>query len=449
MWEVRMSSHSLGKENSIAEDVQLIERLVERKSMRKAYSQVMRNKGAAGIDNMPVEALMPYLKEKWAEIREQLVTGEYMPKPVRKVEIPKPDGGMRQLGIPTVLDRLIQQAIYQILSPIFEPTFSESSYGFRPGRNAHGAILKAKQYQAEGRKWVVDMDVAKFFDEVNHDKLMSKIAKKVKDRRVVLLIRRYLQAGVMSRGVVKASNKGTPQGGPLSPLLSNIVLDDLDKELERRGHAFCRYADDCNVYVKSKRAGLRVLESIRNFVEKNLKLKINRMKSAVARPPQRKFLGYSFTWHKQPRIRVPKETVKRLRIHLKGIFRRGKGRNLQKFITEDLNPIYRGWINYFRLAEVKTFAEDTDKWIRRRLRLILWKQWKRPWTRRKRMIQAGLSEERAVTSAFNRRGSWWNSGASHMNDAFRKRFFDQLGLVSMLNELYKFRHVNFGNRLGT
>jgi RNA-directed DNA polymerase len=293
------------------------------------------------------------------------------------------------------------------------------------------------------------MDLAKFFDEVNHDKLMSRIAKKVKDRKLLLLIRHYLQAGVMSSGVVKASNKGTPQGGPLSPLLSNIVLDDLDKELERRGHAFCRYADDCNVYVKSKRAGLRVLESITNFVEKKLKLKINRVKSAVARPPQRKFLGYSFTWHKQPRIRVPKETVKRLRIHLKAIFRRGKGRNLQKFISEDLNPIYRGWINYFRLAEVKTFAEDTDKWIRRRLRLILWKQWKRPWTRRKRMIQAGLSEERAVTSAFNRRGSWWNSGASHMNDAFRKRFFDQLGLVSMLNELYKFRHVNFRNRLGT
>ena len=449
MREVSMSNHPLGKENSIPEDVQLIECLVERKNMRKAYLQVMRNKGAAGIDNMSVEALMPYLKEKWVEIREQLMRGEYKPMPVRRVEIPKPDGGMRQLGIPTVLDRLIQQAIYQILSPIFEATFSDSSYGFRPGRSAHGAILKAKKYQSEGRKWVVDMDLAKFFDEVNHDKLMSKIANKVKDRKLLLLIRRYLQAGVMSNGVVRASDKGTPQGGPMSPLLSNIVLDDLDKELERRGHAFCRYADDSNVYVKSKRAGLRVIESITNFVEKKLKLKINKDKSAVARPHQRKFLGYSFTWHKQPRIRVPKETVKRLRAHLKAIFRKGKGRNLQKFISEDLNPIYRGWINYFRLAEVKTFAEDTDKWIRRRLRLILWKQWKRPWTRRKRMIQAGLSEERAVTSAFNRRGSWWNSGASHMNDAFRKRFFDQLGLVSMLNELYKFRHVNFRNRLGT
>ena len=444
-----MSNHPLGEDNSIPEDVELIERLVERKNMRKAYSQVMRNKGAGGIDKMSVEALMPYLKEKWAEIREQLVKGEYKPRPVRKVEIPKPAGGMRQLGIPTVLDRLIQQAIYQILSPIFEPTFSDSSYGFRPGRSAHGAILKAKEYQSEGRKWVVDMDLAKFFDEVNHEKLMSKIAKKVKDRKLLLLIRRYLRAGIMSNGVVKASDKGTPQGGPLSPLLSNIVLDDLDKELQRRGHVFCRYADDCNVYVRSKRAGQRVLESITEFVEKKLKLKVNRDKSAVARPHQRKFLGYSFTWHKQPRIRVPKETVKRLRTHLKTIFRRGRGRNLQRFITEDLNPICRGWINYFRLAEVKTFAEDIDGWIRRRLRLILWKQWKKPWTRRKRLIQAGLSEERAVTSAFNRRGSWWNSGASHMNGAFRKKFFDRLSLVSMLDELYKFRHLDFGNRLGT
>ena len=444
-----MSNYPLGEDNSTPEDMQLIERLVEHKNMRKAYSQVMKNKGAAGIDNMSVKALMPYLKEKWPEIREQLVKGEYKPKPVRRVEIPKPAGGMRQLGIPTVMDRLIQQAIYQFLSPIFEPTFSDNSYGFRPGRSAHQANLKAREYQTEGRKWVVEMDLAKFFDEVNHDKLMSKIARRVKDKRVLLLIRCYLQAGVMSNGLVKASDKGTPQGGPLSPLLSNIVLDDLDKELERRGHAFCRYADDCNVYVKSKRAGERVLESITNFVEKKLKLKVNRDKSAVARPHQRKFLGYSVTSHKQPRLRVPKETVKRLRMHLKTIFRRGKGRNLQRFITEDVNPILRGWINYFRLAEVKTFAEDIDKWIRRRLRLILWKQWKKPWTRRKRLIQAGLAEERSVMSAFNRRGSWWNSGASHMNDAFRKKFFDNLGLVSMLDELYKFRYLYFGNRLGT
>lgn len=444
-----MSNHPLGERNTTPEEVQLIEQVVERSNMKKAYAQVMRNKGAAGIDNMPVKSLMPYLLKKWSEIKEQLLKGKYKPRPVRKVEIPKPDGGRRQLGIPTVLDRLIQQAIHQILSPIFEPTFSESSYGFRPGRSAHQAVQQAKEYQTEGRRWVVDMDLTKFFDEVNHDILMSKIAKKVKDKKLLLLIRRYLQAGVMSNGLVNARDKGTPQGGPLSPLLSNIVLDELDKELERRCHAFCRYADDCNVYVKSEKAGQRVFESITKYVEEKLKLKVNREKSTVARPHRRKFLGYSFTWHKRPRLRVPKESIKKVRGHLKSIFRSGKGRNLQRVITEELNPVIRGWINYFRLAEVKTFAEELDGWIRRRLRLVLWKQWKKPWTRRKRLINAGLSEERAVMSAFNRRGSWWNSGASHMNDAFRKKFFDRLGLVSMLDELYKFRTINFGNRLGT
>lgn len=397
-----MSNHPLGERNTTPEEVQLIEQMVERSNMKKAYSRVMRNKGAAGIDNMPVESLMPYLREKWSEIKEQLVKGQYKPKPVKKVEIPKPDGGKRQLGIPTVLDRLIPQAIYQILSPIFEPTFSENSYGFRPGRSAHQAIQQARGYQTEGRRWVVDMDLAKFFDEVNHDILMSRIAKKVKDKKLLLLIRRYLQAGIMNNGMVSARDKGTPQGGPLSPLLSNIVLDEIDKELERRGHAFCRYADDCNVYVKSEKAGQRVFESI-----------------------------------------------SKVRGHLKTIFRSGRGRSLQKIITEELNPVIRSWINYFRLAEVKTFAEELDGWIRRRLRLVLWKQWKKPWTRRKRLINAGLSDERAVMSAFNRRGSWWNSGASHMNDAFRKKFFDRIGLVLMLDELYKFRTINFRNRLGT
>lgn len=444
-----MSNHPLGERNTTPEEVQLMEQLVERSNMKKAYAQVLRNKGAAGIDNMPVESLMPYLREKWPEIKEQLLKGYYKPKPVRKVEIPKPDGGRRQLGIPTVLDRLIQQAIHQILSPIFEPTFSENSYGFRPGRSAQQAVQRAKEYQGEGKRWVVDMDLAKFFDEVNHDILMSKMAKKVKDKKLLSLIRRYLQAGIMSDGLVSARDKGTPQGGPLSPLLSNIVLDALDKELERRGHSFCRYADDCNVYVKSEKAGQRVFESVTKFVEEKLKLKVNRGKSAVDRPHKRKILGYSFTWHKQPKLRVPKESIKKVRGHLKAVFRSARGRNLQRTITEELNPVIRGWINYFRLAEVKSFAEDLDGWIRRRLRLVLWKQWKKPWTRRKRLINAGLSEGRAVISAFNRRGSWWNSGASHMNDAFRKKFFDKIGLVSMLDELYKFRAINLGNRPGT
>jgi group II intron reverse transcriptase/maturase len=444
-----MSNHPLGERNATPEEVQLMEQLVERGNMKKAYAQVMRNKGAAGIDNMPVESLMPYLREKWPGIKEQLLKGHYKPKPVRKVEIPKPDGGRRQLGIPTVLDRLIQQAIHQILGPIFEPTFSETSYGFRPGRSAQQAVQRAKEYQSEGKRWVVDMDLAKFFDEVNHDILMSKMAKKVKDKKLLLLIRRYLQAGIMSDGLVRTRDKGTPQGGPLSPLLSNIVLDTLDKELERRGHSFCRYADDCNVYVKSEKAGQRVFESVKKCIEEKLKLKVNREKSAVDRPHKRKFLGYSFTWHKQPKLRVPKESITKVRGRLKAIFRCARGRNLRRTITEELNPVIRGWINYFRLAEVKAFAEDLDGWIRRRLRLVLWKQWKKPWTRRKRLINAGLSEERAVMSAFNRRGSWWNSGASHMNDAFRKKFFDAIGLISMLDELYKFRAINLGNRPGT
>lgn len=444
-----MSNHPLGERNTTPEEVQLMEQVVERSNMKNAYAQVMRNKGAAGIDNMPVELLMPYLREKWPEIKEQLLKGQYKPKPVRKVEIPKPDGGRRQLGIPTVLDRLIQQAIHQILSPIFEATFSESSYGFRPGRSAQQAVQQARGYQTEGRRWVVDMDLAKFFDEVNHDSLMSKIAKKIKDKKLLLLLRRYLQAGIMSDGLVRVRDKGTPQGGPLSPLLSNIVLDALDKELERRGHSFCRYADDSNVYVRSEKAGQRVFESITKFVEEKLKLKVNREKSAVDRPHKRKFLGYSVTWHKQPKLRVPKESIKKVQGRLKAIFRSARGRNLQRTITEELNPVIRGWINYFRLAEVKTFAEDLDGWIRRRLRLVLWKQWKKPWTRRKRLIKAGLSEERAVMSAFNRRGPWWNSGASHMNDAFRKKSFDAMGLISMLDELYRFRTTNLGTRPGT
>jgi len=309
--------------------------------------------------------------------------------------------------------------------------------------------LEAKKYQAGGKEWVVDMDLEKFFDEVNQDRLMSSVARRVKDKKVLKLVRGYLQSGVMIDGVTTASYKGTPQGGPLSPLLSNIVLDDLDKELERRGHAFCRYADDSNIYVGTKRSGERVLESITRFVENKLKLKVNGEKSAVGKPSQRKFLGYSVTGGKIPKLRVSKKAIENLRAKLKSLFRQGRGRNLGRFIKVDLNPIIRGWINYFKLAEVKSFAEDLDGWIRRRLRLILWRQWKRPWTRRKRLMQAGLREERAVRSAFNRRGPWWNSGASHMNEAYPKKYFDRQGLVSILDELYRFRYVNFRNRLGT
>jgi RNA-directed DNA polymerase len=398
----------------------------------------MSNKGAAGIDGMTVEQLKPYLQERWAKIKEELLEGEYQPQPVRCVEIPKPQGGMRQLGIPTVVDRLIQQALHQVLSPIFEPDFSESSYGFRPGRSAHQAVRQAREHVAEGRRWVADLDLEKFFDRVNHDVLMSRLARKISDKRVLRTIRRYLQAGMMTGGVVSPRTEGTPQGGPLSPLMSNVLLDELDKELERRGHKFCRYADDCNIYVRSRQAGERVMASVTEFLEKRLRLKVNLEKSAVARPWERKFLGYSMTWHKQPRLKVAESSIERLKAKVRAIFREGKGRSLSQVIKE-LNSLLRGWMQYFRLAQVKGIFEELDGWIRRKLRCLIWLHWKRPKTRAKELIKRGLEKLRAWKSAYNGRGSWWNAGASHLNEAFPKSYFDRLGLVSLLDQIRKFQ----------
>ena len=417
----------------------LLEQIVAPENMKRAWKQVKRNKGAPGVDGRTIDETAQLLREYWDEIKERLLNGTYMPHPVLRVEIPKPDGGVRKLGVPRVLDRLIQQAVCQVLSPLFEPDFSNSSYGFRPGRSAHDAVLKAQDYQQEGKRWVVDMDLKAFFDEVDHDILMGRVRRKVKDHRVNRLINLYLKAGVLPDAGEEAPEKGTPQGGPLSPLLSNILLDDLDKELERRGHLFCRYADDCNIYVGSRRAGERVLESVSRYVEGKLKLKVNVAKSGVGRPWERIFLGYSFTIHRHPKIRVPAKSVQRFRQNLKELFRMGRGCNLRRFIKETLNPVLQGWINYFRLSETKGFAEELDGWIRRRLRLILWRQWKQWRTRRKRMIACGLDEQRASKSACNGRGAWWNSGASHMNDAFRKKTFDGLGLVNLLETLLRFR----------
>jgi RNA-directed DNA polymerase len=428
------------REHSGPEAEQLMEAVVERENMWSALKQVERNSGAAGVDKMTVEQLRAYLRKHWPGVREELLAGEYQPQPVRKVEIPKPGGkGMRMLGIPTVIDRLIQQALHQVLSPLFEPSFSESSYGFRPQRSAQQAVLKAREYVREGRRWVVDIDLEKFFDRVNHDVLMSRLARRIKDKRILRLIRRYLQAGMMSDGLTTVRREGTPQGGPLSPLLSNILLDELDRELERRGHKFCRYADDCNIYVQSRSAGERVMKSITSFLERRLRLKVNAAKSAVARPWERKFLGYSMTSNREPRLKVARESVKRLKGKLREIFRRGRGRNLGRLIEAELKPLLRGWMNYFRLAEVKGTFEELDSWIRRKLRCLIWRQWKRTITRVKGLRQRGLDEVRAWESATNGRGPWWNAGASHMHAAFPKSYFDRCGLLSLLEQRLRFQ----------
>ena len=413
---------------------ELMEAVVERENMSGAYRRVVSNRGAPGVDAMGVEDLLDYLTEHWTRVKGELLDGRYEPQAVRIVEIPKPSGGKRMLGIPTCVDRLIQQALLQVLTPIFEEGFSGSSYGFRPGRSAQRCVLAARSHVASGRRWVVDMDLEKFFDRVNHDILMSRVARKIGDKRVLLLIRRYLRAGAMRGGVISARKDGTPQGGPLSPLLSNILLDDLDKELESRGHAFCRYADDCNVYVRSKAAGERVMASLERFLEKKLRLKVNRNKSAVARPWERKFLGYSMTMHMAPRLKVAPESVRRLKKSLKLLFRRGRGMRVGRLI-EELTPKLRGWIAYFKLSEVKGIFEELDGWIRRRLRCVIWRQWKRPYTRARNLMRRGLTEKKAWITATNGRGPWWNAGASAMNDAFRARYFTDLGLVSLQQEL--------------
>lgn len=425
------------------ETEQLMEAVVERENMRLALRQVERNSGAAGVDKMTVEQLRPYLREHWQRIKAELLADDYHPQPVLKVEIPKPGSkGMRTLGIPTVIDRLLQQAVHQVISSHFEPDFSESSYGFRPNRSAQQAVLKAREYVSEGRRWVVDIDLEKFFDRVNHDILMSRLARRIKDKRVLRLIRRYLQAGMMSNGLATARREGTPQGGPLSPLLSNILLDELDKELERRGHKFCRYADDCNIYVQSRSSGERVMKSITSFLDRRLRLKVNAEKSAVARPWERKFLGYSLTPNRKPRLKVAKESVKRLKGKLREIFRRGQGRNLGQLIADELTPLLRGWMNYFRLAEVKGVFEELDGWIRRKLRGVIWRQWRRTITRAKGLMQRGLDKLRAWESANNGRGPWWNAGASHMHTAFPKSYFDRLGLWSLLDQRLRLQLVS-------
>jgi group II intron reverse transcriptase/maturase len=408
----------------------LWERIMEKENLRTALRRVERNGGAPGIDGMSVEELRPYLKENWLEIREKLDQQTYRPSPVRLKEIEKLDGGVRRLGIPTVRDRFLQQAITQVLTPLFDPKFSEHSYGFRPGRSAHQAVKQAQTYVQAGYEWSVDLDLEKYFDRVNHDILMARVARVVKDKRVLKLIRTYLESGMMENGVVIGKGEGVPQGSPLSPLLSNIMLDDLDKELEKRGHKFVRYADDCNIYVKTPRAGKRVMESVKKFLEKKLKLKVNAKKSKVKRATRVKFLGFSFYKYKgEVRIRVAKRSLERFREKLRRLTKRTRPGKLEDIIQE-INRYLIGWMGYFRLAETPSVYAGLDSWIRRRLRQMIWKRWKRGTTRYRKLRKLGVPEGRAGLGAVGK-SPWHMSKSPVINEALSNAYLHNSGLKSL------------------
>src|ERR1700745_529531 len=377
----------------------IMEEVCERENLKEALRQVRSNKGSAGVDGMTVDKLGDYLKQHWPVIREQLLKGIYEPKPVRRVEIQKPDGGgVRKLGIPTVLERFVQQAVMQVLQRRWNPTFSQHSYGFRPRRSAHQAVAQAQQYIAQGNGWVIDLDLEKFFDRVNHDKLMGQIAKRVEDKRLLKLIRAFLNAGVMENGLVSPSVEGTPQGGPLSPLLSNLVLDELDRELERRGHRFVRYADDCNIYVGSERAGQRVMESVTHFITYRLKLQVNQAKSAVARPGQRKFLGFSFTGEREPRRRIAPKAIARFKERVREATRITRDSSRRQMVKE-LTTYLRGWLGYFGDCQTPSVLRSLETWLRRRLRSVVWKHWKQGRTRFRALRQRGVGRDLAASTA--------------------------------------------------
>ncbi|MDI6814166.1 MAG: group II intron reverse transcriptase/maturase [Desulfitobacteriaceae bacterium] len=415
-----------------------MEWVVARDNMARALHRVESNKGAAGVDGMTIESLRPFLKDHWPEIREQLLNGTYQPKPVRRVEIPKPDGGIRLLGIPTVLDRLIQQALLQVMDGIYDLAFSPYSYGFRPNRKAQDAVKQAQEYIKGGYRWVVDIDLEKFFDKVNHDILMSKLARRIGDKRVLLLIRRYLQAGVMINGCCVVTEQGTPQGGPLSPLLANIMLDELDWELISRGHRYARYADDCNIYVKSRRAGERVMASVKRFVEERLKLKVNMQKSAVDRPWKRKLLGFTFTPDREPRIRLAPKTIKRFMDKIRELTSRSKSQSMGKRIGK-LNTYLIGWVGYFKLADTRSVFKSLEGWLYRRLRMCYLKQWKKPKTRRKKLVALGIPAEWAVLISGSRKGTWRLAKTPQVNKALGFTFWQNQGLKSLVKRYDELR----------
>ena len=417
---------------SLAETERLMEEVCELENCKQALQRIKANKGNPGIDGMTVEQLPEYLKQHGLEIGEQLRNGTYQPKPVKRVEIPKPDGnGVRKLGIPCVLDRFVQQAVLQVLQKRWDPTFSDHSHGFRPGRSAKQAVHEAQQYIAAGYRWVVDLDLEKFFDRVNHNRLMAAVAKRVADKRMLKLIRAFLEAGVMEDGLVSPVDEGTPQGGPLSPLLSNLVLDELDRELERRGHRFARYADDCNIYVGSERAGQRVMASVTRFITHRLKLKVNQAKSAVARPGQRKFLGFSFTWEREPRRRIAPKAIARFKERIREQTRRTRGTSLRQMVKE-IATYLRGWLGYFGDCQTPSVLQDLETWLRRRLRSVVWKQWKRGRTRFRELRKRGIGKVLSAQTAGSPHGPWRLANSPALSIALPNAYFAELGLPPMV-----------------
>ncbi|WHY17824.1 group II intron reverse transcriptase/maturase [Paenibacillus sp. G2S3] len=420
----------------------MLEQLLSRENLLQALKRVEANKGSHGVDGMSVKSLRKHIVQNWQTLRHAIEEGTYEPSPVRRVEIPKPNGGgVRMLGIPTVTDRMLQQAISQVVTPLFDPQFSEHSYGFRPKRRGHDAVRKAREFMKEGYRFVVDLDLEKFFDRVHHDRLMLKIAEKVKDKKVLLLIRKYLQSGVMENGLVKPTLEGTPQGGPLSPLLTNIVLDELDKELEKRGHRFVRYADDCNIYVKTPRAGERVKASVTGFIEGKLKLKVNQGKSAVDRPWKRKFLGFSFSVDQEPKVRIAQQSLQKAKVRIREITSRKKPMKMEERIQK-LNQYLMGWCGYFSLADTPSSFRDMDKWIRRRLRMCLWKQWKNPRTKVKRLISLGVRKDKADEWGNTRKGYWRIAGSPILSRALNNRYWETNGLKSLMDRYNLLRNIS-------